>query len=136
MAVGPGGSGSGLVVGRPDGICDGCYVAVPERVSQLVMRAPSARYVDDVDEDPVVIMDGLTKNWRYPGWRTTWVVGPRSVIDAVTSSGSFLDGGGSRPPGRPGRIAPGPVGIRVAVPCPASGRTARTTAPTTRRCCF
>jgi aspartate/methionine/tyrosine aminotransferase len=57
----------------------------------------AARYVDDVDADPVVIMDGLTKNWRYPGWRTTWVVGPRSVIDAVTSSGSFLDGGGSRP---------------------------------------
>jgi aspartate/methionine/tyrosine aminotransferase len=57
----------------------------------------AARYVDDVDEDPVVILDGLTKNWRYPGWRTTWVLGPRSVIDAVTSSGSFLDGGGSRP---------------------------------------
>jgi hypothetical protein len=57
----------------------------------------AARYVDDVDADPVVIMDGLTKNWRYPGWRTTWVVGPRSIIDAVTSSGSFLDGGGSRP---------------------------------------
>jgi aspartate/methionine/tyrosine aminotransferase len=57
----------------------------------------AARYVDDVDVDPVVILDGLTKNWRYPGWRTTWVVGPRSVIDAVTSSGSFLDGGGSRP---------------------------------------
>ncbi|HEX9939118.1 MAG TPA: pyridoxal phosphate-dependent aminotransferase [Longimicrobium sp.] len=57
----------------------------------------AARYVDDVDVDPVVILDGFTKNWRYPGWRTTWVVGPRSVIEAVTSSGSFLDGGGSRP---------------------------------------
>lgn len=57
----------------------------------------AARYVDDVDQDPVVILDGLTKNWRYPGWRTTWVVGPGSVIEAVTSSGSFLDGGGSRP---------------------------------------
>ncbi|HYH79131.1 MAG TPA: pyridoxal phosphate-dependent aminotransferase [Longimicrobium sp.] len=57
----------------------------------------AARYVEDVDADPVVILDGLTKNWRYPGWRTTWVVGPRSVIEAVTSSGSFLDGGGSRP---------------------------------------
>ncbi|MBW3573113.1 MAG: pyridoxal phosphate-dependent aminotransferase [Gemmatimonadetes bacterium] len=57
----------------------------------------AARYVDDVDADPVLIMDGLTKNWRYPGWRTTWVVGPRSVIEAVTSAGSFLDGGGSRP---------------------------------------
>jgi aspartate/methionine/tyrosine aminotransferase len=57
----------------------------------------AARYVEDVDEDPVVIFDGLTKNWRYPGWRTTWTVGPRSVIEAVGSAGSFLDGGGSRP---------------------------------------
>lgn len=57
----------------------------------------AARYVEDVDQDPVVIFDGLTKNWRYPGWRVTWTVGPRSVIDAVASAGSFLDGGGSRP---------------------------------------
>jgi hypothetical protein len=45
----------------------------------------------------VVIFDGLTKNWRYPGWRVAWTVGPRRVIEAVTSAGSFLDGGGSRP---------------------------------------
>lgn len=57
----------------------------------------AARYVDDVDRDPVVIFDGLTKNWRYPGWRCTWIVGPRAVIDAVSSTGSFLDGGGSKP---------------------------------------
>jgi aspartate/methionine/tyrosine aminotransferase len=57
----------------------------------------AARYVEDVNRDPVVLFDGLTKNWRYPGWRVTWTVGPRSVIDAVASAGSFLDGGGSRP---------------------------------------
>ncbi|MBI4349369.1 MAG: aminotransferase class I/II-fold pyridoxal phosphate-dependent enzyme [Elusimicrobia bacterium] len=57
----------------------------------------AARFVSDVDKDPVVILDGLTKNWRYPGWRVAWIVGPRSVIDAVSSAGSFLDGGGSRP---------------------------------------
>ena len=57
----------------------------------------AARYVDDVDRDPVIIFDGLTKNWRYPGWRCTWIVGPRGVIDAVSSTGSFLDGGGSKP---------------------------------------
>lgn len=57
----------------------------------------AARYVEDVDTDPVVIFDGLTKNWRYPGWRVTWTVGPRDVIDAVASAGSFLDGGGSKP---------------------------------------
>jgi len=57
----------------------------------------AARYVDDVDADPIVILDGFTKNWRYPGWRCTWVVGPRSVIEGVSSTGSFLDGGGNRP---------------------------------------
>jgi aspartate/methionine/tyrosine aminotransferase len=57
----------------------------------------AARYVEDVDKDPIVILDGLTKNWRYPGWRVTWTVGPRQVIEAVSSAGSFLDGGGSKP---------------------------------------
>ncbi|MBX7112878.1 MAG: pyridoxal phosphate-dependent aminotransferase [Myxococcaceae bacterium] len=57
----------------------------------------AARYVEDVNRDPVVLFDGLTKNWRYPGWRVTWTVGPRSVIDAAASAGSFLDGGGSKP---------------------------------------
>ncbi|HEX7183737.1 MAG TPA: pyridoxal phosphate-dependent aminotransferase [Thermoanaerobaculia bacterium] len=57
----------------------------------------AARYVEDVDRDPVVIVDGLTKNWRYPGWRVTWTLGPRPVIEAIESAGSFLDGGGSRP---------------------------------------
>jgi N-succinyldiaminopimelate aminotransferase len=57
----------------------------------------AARYVEDVNRDPVILFDGLTKNWRYPGWRTTWTIGPRQVIDAVASAGSFLDGGGSKP---------------------------------------
>jgi N-succinyldiaminopimelate aminotransferase len=57
----------------------------------------AARYVNDVDRDPIVIFDGLTKNWRHPGWRVTWTVGPRAVIEAISSAGSFLDGGGSRP---------------------------------------
>ncbi len=57
----------------------------------------AARYVEDVNSDPVVLFDGFTKNWRYPGWRCTWIVGPEPVIEAVSSSGSFLDGGGSKP---------------------------------------
>jgi N-succinyldiaminopimelate aminotransferase len=57
----------------------------------------AARYVEDVNHDPVVIVDGFTKNWRYPGWRVTWTLGPRQVIEAVESAGSFLDGGGSKP---------------------------------------
>lgn len=57
----------------------------------------AAAYVEDVERDPVVIFDGLTKNWRYPGWRVTWTLGPSRVIEAIASAGSFLDGGGSRP---------------------------------------
>ena len=57
----------------------------------------AARYVEDVDRDPVVIFDGLTKNWRYPGWRVTWTLAPKQVIEAAESAGSFLDGGGSKP---------------------------------------
>jgi aspartate/methionine/tyrosine aminotransferase len=57
----------------------------------------AARYVEDVDRDPVIVFDGLTKNWRYPGWRVTWTLGPKRVIEAVASAGSFLDGGGSKP---------------------------------------
>jgi len=66
------------------------------RPGQLPIES-AARYVEDVNRDPVVIFDGLTKNWRYPGWRVTWTVAPAKVIEAVASAGSFLDGGGSRP---------------------------------------
>jgi N-succinyldiaminopimelate aminotransferase len=72
------------------------YVWRPDLLAQGGIET-AARYVEDVDKDPVVILDGLTKNWRYPGWRVTWTVGPRRVIDGVVSAGSFLDGGGSRP---------------------------------------
>ena len=66
------------------------------RPGQLPIES-AARHVEDVDRDPVVLFDGLTKNWRYPGWRVTWTIGPRKVIEAVASAGSFLDGGGSKP---------------------------------------
>jgi aspartate/methionine/tyrosine aminotransferase len=57
----------------------------------------ACRYVEDVETDPVVVVDGLTKNWRYPGWRLSWTVGPRQLIERVTSGGSYLDGGAPHP---------------------------------------
>jgi aspartate/methionine/tyrosine aminotransferase len=57
----------------------------------------AAAYVEDVDRDPVILVDGLTKNWRYPGWRISWTIGPKSVINTVASAGSFLDGGANHP---------------------------------------
>jgi len=79
-----------------------CSLLVDEFYSHYVWAdggdmVSAARYVEDVETDPVVLFDGLTKNWRYPGWRCSWIVGPQQVIDAVSSSGSFLDGGGSKP---------------------------------------
>jgi len=50
-----------------------------------------------VNEDSVVIIDGLTKNWRLPGWRVCWVIGPKNLITALSQSGSFLDGGANHP---------------------------------------
>ncbi len=57
----------------------------------------AAAYVDDVETDPVIVVDGLTKNWRYPGWRLSWTLGPSKVVEALASAGSFLDGGANHP---------------------------------------
>ncbi len=57
----------------------------------------AAEFVDDVEIDPIIIIDGLTKNWRYPGWRVSWTLGPKEVIKAIASAGSFLDGGANHP---------------------------------------
>jgi aspartate/methionine/tyrosine aminotransferase len=79
-----------------------CTMLMDEFYSHYIWREgpalmSAAEFVEDVNQDPVVIFDGLTKNWRYPGWRVSWTVGPKHVIEAVASAGSFLDGGGSRP---------------------------------------
>lgn len=57
----------------------------------------AAAYVENVEKDPVIVVDGLTKNWRYPGWRISWTLGPKAVIEAIASAGSFLDGGANHP---------------------------------------
>jgi N-succinyldiaminopimelate aminotransferase len=81
-----------------------CYMLMDEFYSSYVYSGieahetlSAAKYVNDVNTDPVVILDGATKNWRYPGWRVSWIVGPEHVIESVTSAGSFLDGGACRP---------------------------------------
>ena len=66
-------------------------------VSSTPKMVSAATQVEDVDRDPVIIVDGLTKNWRYPGWRISWTLGPREVIHAIASAGSFLDGGANNP---------------------------------------
>jgi len=56
----------------------------------------AAASIDDVENDPVLLFDGLTKNHRYPGWRMGWVVGPSKMIDTIGRVASAMDGGPSR----------------------------------------
>ena len=57
----------------------------------------AAPFVEDVDKDMVILVDGLTKNWRYPGLRVSWTLGPKAIIQRFASAGSFLDGGAAHP---------------------------------------
>ncbi|KAF8205765.1 aminotransferase [Mycena galopus ATCC 62051] len=69
----------------------------PEHESEYGNSISSAKYVEDVNTDSVIIIDGLTKNWRLPGWRVCWVIGPKNLVTALSQSGSFLDGGANHP---------------------------------------
>ncbi len=57
----------------------------------------AAEYIQDPDEDAVIIIDGLTKTFRLPGWRISWILAPKETIKGIASSGSFIDGGASHP---------------------------------------
>ena len=82
----------------------GCSLIMDEFYSSYVWEGvPSGetlsccKYINDVNKDNVLIVNGLGKNQRYPGWRIGWVVGPKDVIKSINSAGSFLDGGAPRP---------------------------------------
>ncbi|KZZ92338.1 Pyridoxal phosphate-dependent transferase, major domain protein [Ascosphaera apis ARSEF 7405] len=57
----------------------------------------AAQNIQDVNVDDVLIIDGLTKRFRLPGWRIAWILGPKEFIDALSSAGSYLDGGANVP---------------------------------------
>jgi aspartate/methionine/tyrosine aminotransferase len=83
---------------------NGCTLILDEFYSHYIYDDPgpagqisAAAFVEDVDRDPIIVVDGLTKNWRYPGWRLSWTLAPKAVIEAVASAGSFLDGGANHP---------------------------------------
>jgi len=56
----------------------------------------AAAYVEDVERDPVILFDGLTKSYRYPGWRVGWCVGPAAMMESLSRTASSIDGGPSR----------------------------------------
>ena len=56
-----------------------------------------AEYVNDVNKDPIIIIDGLTKSFRYPGWRIGWAIGPKHIINNINRAASAVDGGPNQP---------------------------------------
>ncbi|HZV34785.1 MAG TPA: pyridoxal phosphate-dependent aminotransferase, partial [Verrucomicrobiae bacterium] len=47
------------------------YLYLPREDDSPAMVSAAA-YVENVETDPVIVVDGLTKNWRYPGLRISW----------------------------------------------------------------
>ncbi|MBI4617822.1 MAG: pyridoxal phosphate-dependent aminotransferase [Planctomycetes bacterium] len=56
----------------------------------------AAAMVDDPDRDPILLFDGLTKSFRYPGWRVGWTLGPPAMMETLARAASAIDGGPSR----------------------------------------
>ncbi|KAI8069238.1 pyridoxal phosphate-dependent transferase [Gongronella butleri] len=73
------------------------YIYTPEGQEQEGETVSIAEFIEDVNKDGVIIIDGLTKNYRLPGWRVCWIVGPKFVVSAMQSSGSFIEGGANHP---------------------------------------
>lgn len=69
----------------------------------------AVEHVDDPATDPVVVIDGMTKSFRYPGWRLAWILGPPEIVNAVGCVASSMDGG------------PSNVSQRMALPALRSG---------------
>ncbi len=56
-----------------------------------------AEFIEDIENTPIILVAGLSKAFRYPGWRLCWALGPANTIENISSVSSFLDGGASHP---------------------------------------
>ena len=81
----------------------GCALVLDEFYSHFIYDgddpAPGpvsgTEFVDDPNIDPILCIDGLTKSFRYPGWRVGWVLGPPEMIETLGRAASAIDGGPS-----------------------------------------
>jgi hypothetical protein len=51
----------------------------------------------DIEQEPIIVVSGLSKAWRYSGWRISWTIGSKKIINNLLNIGSFLDGGPNHP---------------------------------------
>lgn len=54
-------------------------------------------YVKDLEKTNLIIIDGLTKGWRYPGFRMSWIISNSKNIQKINNLSSAIDGGCSHP---------------------------------------
>lgn len=81
---------------------NGCALVLDEFYSHFVYGdgagpVSAAALIEDVNAEPVLLIDGLTKCYRYPGWRVGWAVGPTQWIDKLSRAASAIDGGPGKP---------------------------------------
>jgi aspartate/methionine/tyrosine aminotransferase len=84
---------------------NGCTLIIDEFYSHYIFNDTEpgkrpvsiAEFIGDVNEESVLIVDGLTKSFRYPGWRLAWTLGPVDLIDNLNRVASAIDGGPSQP---------------------------------------
>lgn len=79
----------------------GAILAIDEFYSQYSWGPTPYRsalsLIPDIETASTVIVDGVTKNFRAPGLRLAWAIGPRELVACMRDIGSIVDGGTSRP---------------------------------------
>ena len=51
--------------------------------------------LDTIQDSNIVIINGLTKGWKLPGFRLCWILANENIIKDIQSITSFFDGGPS-----------------------------------------
>lgn len=54
-------------------------------------------FQSDLEDGNLIVLDGLTKGFRYPGFRLAWIISSQKNIANINNLASYLDGGVSHP---------------------------------------
>jgi aspartate/methionine/tyrosine aminotransferase len=81
---------------------ENCLLIHDEFYSKFVYNSKTyifsaLNYISDIEKENLIILDGLTKGWRYPGFRLSWIISNSKNIQKINNLSSVLDGGCSHP---------------------------------------
>lgn len=72
----------------------------------------ATEFIDDIENENIIIVSGLSKSWRYSGFRVCWTVASKALTEDIAAAGSFLDGGANNPLQKAAEAIVGPEAIR------------------------